>query len=202
MIAPFQTVFRAAWPAAEIVWAVDAGDPVPVPGRAVSCDWSGPRRARSTVEALMRAACGNPAAEWVLKLDVDVAHVSPAWLTEARPGSVLVGLQNGRGWMDMLGMAFAIRRRALIEIHAGEDCDAPGPESGAIHRAVRKRHLNDVWLWPHAPKSGGIFATMTNPDKAEMYRGMFSLVHCGVAPRSAGIEMLQRFAGLTPSGVF
>lgn len=198
---PFERVFRHAWPEAEIVWAVDSGDPVDAPGRTVSMDWNGPRRARGTVEALMRAACGNPAAEWLLKLDVDTAHVSQAWLTGARPDSMLVGCQNGRAMFDMLGLAFAIRRRALVEIHAGEDCDVPGPESGAIHRAVRKRHLNEVWLWPHRPKSGGMFATMTRPEKAGLYRGLFSLVHCGVGPRSRAAEMLAEFERLTPSGI-
>jgi hypothetical protein len=138
-------------------------------------------------------ASAGTGAEWVLKLDVDVACLTPAWLDWARPGSALIGLQNGRGWSGMLGMARAIRRDALLEIHAGSDCAESGSESDAIHRAVRRRYLNEVWLWPHRPRAGGIFASMSSPAKAPDYRRLFSLVHCGTVARPAVPELLASF---------
>lgn len=193
MMEPFEALFRAVWPAVEIVWAVDSADPVAPPsGRAVPCAWQSGRRTRAVLDAMADAAFGT-AAKWLWKLDVDVAHLSRAWIDQAKPDSVLIGLQNGLGWASMLGMAFAIRREVFSEIHAGSDCSDPGAESDVIHRAVRRRHLNDVWLAPHRPKDGGIFCSMSAPGKAALYRAKYSLVHCGIGDRRNGAELLRAF---------
>lgn len=191
LMAPFEELFRACWPAAEIVWAVDSSDPVAPPGgRTVACAWQSAHRTRAVLDAMADAAA-RTAAEWVFKLDVDTAHLSADWLHLARPDSVLVGLQSGRGLFGMLGMAFAIRRETLAEIHAGTDCAALGNEADGIHRAVRKRHLNEVWLWPHRPRTGGLFCSMSDPAHAPEYRRRFSLVHCGVGDKSKAAGLLR-----------
>lgn len=195
-MAPWETIFRSVWPDATLVWAIDPRDPVSLPSGVptVSCDWATGRLARVVLDAMVTAAAEAPAAQWILKLDVDTAILSDEWLRCARGDSMLIGCQNGVGWMDMLGMAFALRREAMLAIHAGEDCNLPGPESGSIHRAARKRYLNRCWLWPHAPKSGGLFATMRTPEKAALYRQLFSVVHCGIEPRSLAQGLLEAFA--------
>lgn len=195
MLPPFVAIWRRTWPDAPLVLAEDVSDPLGARQRlglpSVPCRWQGPRRARAVLDAMIEAAQIHPQAVWIVKTDCDTAHLAKHWLTAARPDSRMITLQNGRGWSDILGMAFAIERRLLIEIHAGEDCDRPGPETGPIHAAARRRALNQVWAWPHAPKTGGIFATLTDPAKASLYRSIYSVVHCGISPRSEAVEILS-----------
>lgn len=194
----FVRLWREVWPGAGLVVAEDPADPLPE-GAAdglpvVPCLWQSGRRARAVLDAMVLAALEYPAAEWIVKTDVDVAHLSRAWLDGARADSQMVALQNGTGgWAGILGMTFALRRRLLMEIHAGEECNRPGPETTWILAAARKRALNEVWVWPHAPKSGGLYATCLTPEKAPLYRKHYSLVNCGVFPRERAAELMAGF---------
>jgi len=191
----FARLWEQCWPGAGLVVASDAADPLPHEDACglpvVPCHWQSERRARAVLDAMVAAAALFPAARWIVKTDADTAHLQRGWLTEARADSRLVALQNGRGWAEMLGMAFALERRMLMTIHAGEECNRAGPETGPHPAAVRKRALNEVWLWPHLPKDGGRFATMLHPEKAALYRTLYSVVHCGVFPRWKAAELMK-----------
>ena len=196
----FRRMWEQTWPGCGMVLAEDPVDPLPH-GAAdglpvVPCHWQIGPRARAVLDAMVLAALEFPAAEWIVKTDVDVAHLSRAWLDGARADSRMVALQNGTGgWAGILGMAFALRRRLLMEIHAGEECNRPGPETQWILAAARKRALNEVWVWPHAPRQGGLYASMLRPEKAALYRETYSLVNCGVFPRERAAKLMAGFGG-------
>lgn len=190
LLEPFAALFSRAFPKVEIVWAVDRHDPFfPADGRRqFGFDWTSPWMGREVADAMLLAVA-ETGAEWVIKTDLDAAHLTPDWLDDARADSVLIGLQNGRG-ADMMGLAFAVRRRTLLEAHASGRCHAVGNEAGLIHRAVRRRWPNHIWLWPHRPAAGGLFAALRGPERAAQGR-RYSVLHCGVGPRSGVAAAMQ-----------
>lgn len=119
--ADFISDFAAAWylawgDVAELVFAVDELDPVPVVlMQGHRCVWSSWPRVGAIavgVVAALKEVAEMTGARWIFKCDVDVVHLARRWFDRRADGAQLVGWRNERRG-GIYGGCYAISEEAL-----------------------------------------------------------------------------------------
>jgi hypothetical protein len=199
MIRPWLTMARTTYPGAEIVMAVDDIDPCETIGeKSVPSAWGRLGAVRAVPESLIAAATLT-GADWVMKTDVDCAHLGSGWLDPCRTHRV-VGLQAARHPWAFVGAGYVLDREMVFKMGVSCSCSMKGitEEDAAASLKTRHHAPNEIYLHKHAPMGDGIFATW-NPRGCrdiEVYRSRFQVVHCGERsiPRDEVTSIMEQFA--------
>lgn len=199
MIEPFLSMTRKTYPGAEIVLAVDDIDPCDTLGMpSVPSAWGRLGAVRAVPESLIAAATLTKA-DWVMKTDIDCAHLGSGWLSPISTHRV-VGLQAARHPWAFVGAGYVMDREMIFKLGVSCSCSMAGitEEDAAASLKARHHAPNEIFLHRHAPMGDGIFATW-NPRgcrDVELYKSRFQIVHCGERsmPRDEVAEMMRIFA--------
>ena len=199
MIEPFLAMAKRTYPGAQIVLAIDDIDPCHDHGMpSVPSAWGRLGAVRAVPESLIAAATLTRA-DWIMKTDIDCAHLSAEWLEPCATHRV-VGLQAARHPWAFVGAGYAMDREMIFNLGVAFSCSMAGIVEEDCAASIKARHHapNDIFLHRHAPMGDGIFATW-NPRGCrdiDLYRSKFQVVHCGERsmPRSEVVEMMRVFA--------
>lgn len=170
MLPLFIARWRTLYPHAILILGQCSRDPV-TDAHGLPCievDWT-QAPARSLLRAMLNCALTYEA-DVVWKCDVDAWHrhdfICPLMENE---NIMAAGIQ----WLDhphnFLGIAYAVRRKALVALECEIACSAwEGGEDYAMSWMLRKLFPNQIYLMPP-----------TTARKAQTDDGLASIVHCG-----------------------
>jgi hypothetical protein len=134
----------------------------------VFVDWK-EKPALSLMRAML-SLCLDYDADYAIKLDVDCWHRSD-FLTPVMQDHTIMAA--GIQWLDnphnFLGLAYAVRRSALVALECEQSCSAwNGGEDRAMSWMLRKLYPNQIHLMKP-----------TTARRADTDDGTASIVHCG-----------------------
>lgn len=202
MVRPFLRMARTCYPGAEILIANDAANPCdPLDAPVVASHWSTLGAVAAVPEAMVEATMIHRGADLYIKTDMDVAHLSAAWLEPFSTGLYrTIGLQAKDHPWGFWGMGYAMTRGMVYAVASCCQRRFPGiaEEDLAASLKTRLRDPNGVFLHPYDPLGQGIYATW-NPAGCRdvaLYRRRFHLVHCGdrSMPREDVAALMDQFA--------
>lgn len=188
MLPIFIERWRDLYPDVELWLGNDSVKPVTIDHDlpSVKITW-GNGVARSIVNAMLETG-----GDIVAKLDVDTWHLKNNLFD---PFSQSWVMASGHQWQNQagrfLGIAYAIKREALLKITISQSCDSMrgNQEDTAMSQAVRRSYPNGVYLFP-----------FMQCRRADTWGGEdASLIHCGLyghdeKGRSNALIELQRLA--------
>jgi len=188
MLPIFVSRWRELYPNVELWLGNDSVKPVTIEHDlpTVKITW-GSGVAKSVINAMLETR-----GDIVAKLDVDTWHLKNDLFDSFSDASVVA---VGHQWPDepsrFLGIAYAVRREALLKIEVSQSCASMrgNQEDIAMNHAIRKSYPNGVHLIP-----------IMQARRADTWNGEdASLIHCGIygnndKQREHAFEELQRIA--------
>jgi hypothetical protein len=193
-MAPWRSMIERCYPGAKIV--VAGVDTVNL--------WATHGAPAAVRQTLAEVAHNNRDADWIIKTDVDVAHLKPNWLTDHLDKGRVIGCQQHRKFpWGFQGLAYAIQTPFVHRMMRAFDCPtcpckSQKDEDCAMSLAAYIADPNAIHLHRFDPLGKGIFAHW-NPSgcrSVSLYRDRFDLVHCGTEDtREKSVGIFRQFDG-------
>jgi hypothetical protein len=156
-------------------------------------------------QALSEVAHRNPGSDWIMKTDVDVAHLRPDWFLENQDKGSVIGCQQHRQFpWGFQGLGYAIRTPFVHHMMRAYDCPTcpckhQADEDCAMSLAAYIADPNSIFLNRFDPLGRGKFANWNTKGclDVKLYKSRFDLVHCGTHEnREDSVALMRQFAGL------
>lgn len=189
---PWRTLVERCYPGAKIV----------VAGEDVVNLWGSHGAPAAVRQTLAEVAYNNPSADWIMKTDVDVAHLRPDWFLNHLDKGQVIGCQQHRQFpWGFQGLGYAIRTPFVHRMMRAFDCPTcpckhQKDEDCAMSLAAYIADPNAIFLHRFDPLGKGNFAhwNPTGCRSVPLYQSRFDLVHCGTEPsRPESVEILRQF---------
>ena len=203
LITPWRAMVERTYPGCKIILANDGCDTGNI--ETIPNTWAigAPRAVRDSLQRLAR----DFSTDWIIKTDVDVAHLKSDWLNPSETaGKYVIGFQQTRQFpWGFKGGAYAIKRRFLpLMVNAFDcptcPCHAAKDEDCAMSLAAYIADPLAIHLHRHDPLGRGLYADW-NPNgckDANLYARRFNVVHCGtMGDREQTLELMQNFESIT-----
>lgn len=192
MLPAFASMALRTYPGATLVVAADDKEPFDTLGFPVVVNTWGTTGPVIAVPEALRAAAVLTHADWILKTDVDVAHLGSGWLSERRTHR-MVGLSTETVPWVCCGISYAMDRGLVMQSAKGCPIDPPWMREEDVSATLRARHYapGKVFTHRHDPRGTGLFATWnTNCNDVMKYVTRYDIVHCG-APGMARQDVVS-----------
>ena len=190
---PWRSLIGKCYPGAKVI----------VAGEDVENYWVTRGAPAAVRHTLAETAHNHRHADWIIKTDVDVAHLRPDWLLNHLDRGQVIGCQQRRDFpWGFQGLAYAIRTPFVHRMMQAYDC--PGcpcnkqkDEDCAMSLAAYIADPNAIHLHRYDPLGKGIYSNW-NPSgcrSIKLYKQRFDLVHCGMEPtREESLEIFRQFS--------
>lgn len=192
-VAPWRNLVSETYPGAKIILA----------GKDIKNIWATHGAPAAVRQSLAEVATTNRNADWIMKTDVDVAHLKSGWLTDHLDKGQVIGCQQHRQFpWGFKGLAYAIRTPFVHRMMRAFDCPTcpckmQKDEDCAMSLAAYIADPNAIFLHRFDPLGKGIFSDWnpTGCRDISLYKARFDLVHCGTEDtREKSLQIFSEFA--------
>jgi hypothetical protein len=188
---PWRKMINQCYPGATVV----------VAGEDVENRWATHGAPAAVRHTLAEVAHNHRHSDWIIKTDVDVAHLRPDWLLDHLDRGRVIGCQQRRDFpWGFQGLAYAIQTPFVHQMMRAYDCPTcpcskQQDEDCAMSLAAYIADPNAIHLHRYDPLGRGIYAHW-NPSGCRdiaLYKARFNLVHCGTEEtRDASLDIFKQ----------